>query len=208
MRKGDNIINNGNSKKSSIFIEDLRCENRKKPPGVSIRRLHLSWKLKSKERNQEQTAYRILVASKKELIEQNISDLWDSDKIISNQTNNIVYNGTDLKSHQICWWKVMVWDKDGNPSNWSEISFWTMELLSKEEFQGDWIFYDTHQYNEDKDLILPPSPYLRKVFLIDGEVLKGNVDITALGLFELYINSKRIGNDIFTPGWTNLFNTN
>ncbi len=189
-------------KKSSIIIEDLRCEYRISPLGISNKRPRLSWRLKSVERNQKQTAYRILVASKKELIEQNISDLWDSDKIISNQTNNIVYNGTDLKSHQICWWKVMVWDKDGNPSNWSKVCFWTMGLLSKREFQGNWIFYDTHQYNEDKDLILPPAPYLHKEFPVNGKVLRGTVYITALGLFELYINGKRIGNDIFTPGWS------
>ncbi len=196
------ILDDKNQNKSSIIIEDLRCEYRRNPLGISNKRPRLSWKLKSTERNQKQTAYRILVASKKDLIEQNIGDLWDSNKIYSNQTNNIIYNGTDLKSRQICWWKVMAWDKDGIPSNWSKISFWTMGLLNKEEFQGKWIFYDTHQYNEDKDLILPPSPYLRKEFSINKEILRGTVYITGLGLFELYINGKRIGNDIFTPGWT------
>ena len=50
--------------------------------------------------------------------------------------------------------------------------------------------------------VLPPPPYLRRAFSIDKPVKRAVVYASALGLYELHINGKRIGDDYFTPGWT------
>lgn len=52
------------------------------------------------------------------------------------------------------------------------------------------------------ELVLPPSPYLRKAFVLDKPVKRATVYASALGLYELSINGKRVGKDYFTPGWT------
>ncbi|MCX7995272.1 MAG: glycoside hydrolase family 78 protein [candidate division WOR-3 bacterium] len=192
----------GNCKYSSIIIKNLQCEYRKNPIGISKVKPRLSWILVSSEHNQRQSAYRILVASKKELLKKDIGDLWDSKMVYSEQTNNIVYQGKPLKSRQICWWKVMIWDRDGTPSKWSRTAFWTMGLLNKDEFKGKWISYDTHRFNEDKELILPPCPYFRKELVVPEDFSRAIVYITALGVFELYINGKKVSRDLLTPGWT------
>ena len=44
---------------------------------------------------------------------------------------------------------------------------------------------------------------LRKEFNLDGEIAYARVYATALGMYELYINGKRVGNGLLTPGWTN-----
>ncbi len=49
---------------------------------------------------------------------------------------------------------------------------------------------------------LPPVPYLRKEFTAAGAVKRATVYASALGLYELHINGKRVGADYFTPGWT------
>jgi alpha-L-rhamnosidase len=51
-------------------------------------------------------------------------------------------------------------------------------------------------------LILPALPYMRKVFSVDRPVKRAVIYASALGLYELHINGKRIGEDYFTPGWT------
>ncbi len=51
-------------------------------------------------------------------------------------------------------------------------------------------------------LTLPPPPYLRKTFTTDHAIKRALVHATALGLYELHLNGERVGNDYFTPGWT------
>ena len=51
-------------------------------------------------------------------------------------------------------------------------------------------------------LVLPPPPYLRTDFTVDKPVKRAVVYASALGLYELRINGKRVGEDYFTPGWT------
>lgn len=53
-----------------------------------------------------------------------------------------------------------------------------------------------------KRLELPPPPYLRKTFAADKDIRRAMVYATARGLYELYLNGKRIGRDELTPGWT------
>jgi alpha-L-rhamnosidase len=45
-------------------------------------------------------------------------------------------------------------------------------------------------------------PYLRKDFTLDKPIAKARVYATALGLYELHLNGKRVGDHIFAPDWT------
>lgn len=51
-------------------------------------------------------------------------------------------------------------------------------------------------------LILPPPRYLRRDFLLKGKVRKATLKASALGLYNIHLNGKRVGEDYFTPGWT------
>ncbi|MHC4682569.1 MAG: alpha-L-rhamnosidase N-terminal domain-containing protein, partial [Planctomycetota bacterium] len=53
-----------------------------------------------------------------------------------------------------------------------------------------------------QELVLPPPPYLRKGFVVNKPVERATVYASALGLYELHVNGKRVGKDYFTPGWT------
>ncbi len=52
------------------------------------------------------------------------------------------------------------------------------------------------------ELLLPPPRYFRKAFTAKGPVRRATVYGSALGLYELRINGRRVGDDYFTPGWT------
>ena len=117
----------------SLTPDDLRCEYLVDPLGVDEARPRLSWIVRSSQRGQKQSAYRILVASSKELIDKKVGDLWDSGMVASDQTAHVAYAGKPLQSQMPCFWVVRVWDKEGTPSSWSKVASWSMGLLKPED---------------------------------------------------------------------------
>ena len=181
----------------------LRCEYRVNPPGIDEAAPRLTWRVESNERAAQQSAYQILVASSADLLARNTGDLWDSGKVISDATVNIPYAGQPLASRQQCYWKVRVWDAEGD-AKWSEPASWTMGLLAEGDWRADYIsFRDTSPVWKDKDnLFLPPARQYRKEFAAPKKIKRATVYATALGIYELYLNGQRVGDAWFAPGWT------
>ncbi|RZK61873.1 MAG: alpha-L-rhamnosidase, partial [Pedobacter sp.] len=171
-------------------------------PVIDIENPRLSWELISKEYNQIQVAYQIIVASSPELIEQNKADVWDSGKVLSNSTNQIEYKGNKLESARKYYWRVRSWDKSKKAGKWSKIATWEMGLFYKAEWKADWIGFNLDSLNRNTDYHLPPAPYFRKETELKKTIKSARLYITSLGLHEFYINGKRIGQDYFIPGWT------
>src|ERR1039458_9780456 len=73
--------------------KQFRCEYLVNPPGIDEQHPRLSWVVESGERGQRQTAYQLLVASEASLLAKDRGDLWDSEKVASDQTTSIVYGG-------------------------------------------------------------------------------------------------------------------
>jgi alpha-L-rhamnosidase len=60
-------------------------------------------------------------------------------------------------------------------------------------------------FNQEPALSEPPSgppPYLRKVFQVAKPVRSARVYATALGVYELRLNGRKVGEDALAPGWT------
>ena len=181
----------------------LRCEYRANPLGIDEAQPRLTWRIESDARGAKQTAYQILVASSAELLKANTGDLWDSGKVAGGQTVNIVYTGTSLSSGKECFWKVCVWDAADKP-NWSDTASWTMGLLHPEDWSADYIsFHDqTPIWKDTEKLFLPPAHQFRKEFTAKKKVKRATIYATALGIYELYLNGRRVGDARFAPGWT------
>ncbi len=179
----------------------LRCEYLESPMAVDAARPRLSWIVTSSERGARQTAYRVIVAGSKDLLAKDRGDLWDSGKVASAETLNIRYAGKPLRSRMQCWWKVRVWDGQGKPSAWSAPAFWGVGLLNRSDWKARWIGCAVDRRVADDPTYLP-GPVLRRAFMAGSPVKRAVVYATAAGLYELYINGKRVGRDHFTPGWT------
>ena len=122
--------------------DDLRCEYTQNPPCVDNPHPRLSWIMLSDVQEDKQTAYRILVASSPDLLEEGKADCWDTGKQMSNQTSQIHYEGTPLKSASDYFWKVQLWDKDGQPLPWSKTAKWSTGLFSPEDWQeAQWMTF-------------------------------------------------------------------
>ena len=83
---------------AKIRVTHLACEYLTDPQGIDATEPQLSWQLKSDQRGQKQTAYRLLVASSQEKLAKDDGDLWDSGKIKSGQSRHIAYKGKLLQS--------------------------------------------------------------------------------------------------------------
>ena len=120
----------------------LRCEYRVDPLGIDIVNPRLSWEMHDGRRGAKQTAYQILVASSPETLAANQGDLWDSGRVASDQSAQVVYAGRPLKSRMRCYWKVRLWDAAGNATPYSAPALWTMGLLNAEDIKPKWIGVD------------------------------------------------------------------
>ncbi|MCF7669763.1 MAG: glycoside hydrolase family 78 protein [Verrucomicrobia bacterium] len=180
---------------SGMHPEELRCEYLVNPIGIDITSPRLSWKLSSDERGQSQSAYQIIVASTKETLAENIGDIWNSGKVESSRNNHIKYAGPLLSSCRRYHWKVRVWDKNGERSEYSNPAFWEMGLLDRVYWQGDWIGRTT-------DTNSLPSPMFRKTFVLDEGINDARVYICGLGYYDLFINGQKVGDHILDPGYT------
>lgn len=182
-----------------ITVTKLRCEYRTNPMGIDVARPRLGWIVKSEERGQRQTAYQVLVASSRKKLQNNKADLWDSGKVTSEKSAQVTYKGRTLRSRVRCWWKVRVWDKDGDASAYSDPAWWEMGLLDKDDWEAEWL---SAPKSQDPSVKPDPAPLFRKAFTLDKPVEKARAYVTGLGYYELHLNGDRVGDHVLDPAFT------
>jgi alpha-L-rhamnosidase len=189
---------------ASIHPRQLRVEYRENPLGIDVTAPRLSWLVTSndaKGRGLRQTAYRILVASSESALRAGSGDLWDSGKVVSSDSAQIVYAGKPLVSRAAAFWKVQVWDQRGKASEWSAPAEWSMGLLQPEDWQAKWVGRDEPAGSEAPDRRLPVR-YLRAEFTVAKSVRRAMVYYSGLGTSELYLNGAKVGDHVLSPGLT------
>jgi alpha-L-rhamnosidase len=187
---------------AAVQLDRLRCEYLNNPLGIDALKPELSWVLRSDDRGQRQTAYQVLVASTPESLQQDKGDLWDSGKVASDQSTFVVYAGKPLTSHLRCHWKVRVWDKDGQPSAWSQPAFWTMGILQPNEWHGKWLSYTKEVPCEGTWVQKAPSPVFRKTFEVKQPIRSATVNVCGLGFYEMHLNGNKVGDHVLDPSFT------
>ena len=178
--------------KQQAVIYDLRCENLTNPLGIATTTPGLSWKIKSERNGAAQQAYQILAASDSALLTEKSSDLWNSEKIISDASVFVPWKGKKLDSRSIIYWKVRIWDERGKASEWSRVAGFSVGLMAGEEWHAEYLGLPLQYGN-------PESPLLRKSFKVSGKAEKRLVYINSLGYHELFINGKKVGDGILAP---------
>jgi alpha-L-rhamnosidase len=191
---GEREASNG----ASLQVTALRTEHSSSPLGIDALRPCVGWELTASARGARQTAYRIQVAASPEDLAGGEKLLWDTGKIDSDRSAHHAYEGPALKSGQRYFWRARAWDETGRPSDWSTAAWWEMGLLASSDWQARWIEPDW-----EVDQSAPqPSPMLREEFLVDAAVRTARLYVTSHGLYEMYLNGRRVGDELFMPGWT------
>src|SRR5437868_4785354 len=191
----------------ALVATHLRCEYLTDPLAVDASRPRLSWELEAKTpgaRGLLQTAYQIHISTYPGPIRPSGTDLWDSGMVNSAETCQIEYAGKPLASRQRAYWQVRVWDNKGGVSEWSQPASWGVGLLGPEDWGGaKWIGDSTPAPKEGLDPL--PAPMLRKTFQAGGgdrKITRATVYAAALGLYELRLNGRRVGDHALAPEWT------
>ena len=187
---------------SALAPADLRCEYTRNPLGVDTLKPRLSWKLEVANpapRGQKQSAYRVLAASSLETLRQNQGDVWDSGRIVSDQSQQVAYEGKSLSSAQQLFWKVQAWDQTGAASRWSEPAQWTMGLLAPEDWRAQWIAAASPVEAGGPN---PALPLFRRTFTVSQPLRRAVVYVCGLGFYELHLNGQRVGDSVIDPGWS------
>lgn len=182
-------------------VDVLRCELLTNPLGIDKTNPRLSWQIRADERNVFQTAYHILVASSPEKLAQNIGDLWDSGKTESDNAIAVYYAGKALKSDAKVFWKVKVYTNIGE-SDWSAEASWRVGLLYYKDWNRRWIGFDGYFDSDDEEAGYLSARYFRKEISITKEVQEATAYIMGLGLYELYIDGNKVGDQVLAPGLT------
>lgn len=189
----------------ATMVTELRCEYLKNPVGLTIRRPRLSWKLRTDRRDVRQIAYQVQVVQ--EGGEQSWAAasedgrlVWDSGRIESDESVHVAYEGRDLESNVRYVYRVRVWDNQNEDSPWSDQAHWTTGLFEAEDWQADWITPAA----DTTDPQAREAYHLRRKFKLSGErtIRRATIFATALGIYELELNGRRIGDSLYAPGWT------
>jgi len=171
-------------------VVSLRCEYQENPLGIDAQTPRLFWKIEGhSERGVRQTAYQVLVALSEERLGRDEADLWDSGKVVSDQSIQVEYGGKPLESRMQCHWKVRVWLSDGRSTAWSQPASWSMGLLKPADWQAKWIKPPGKQ----------TSPWLRKEFTLAAAPERATAFVNVKGLYEFYVNGKKVSDDVLSP---------
>lgn len=162
-----------------IYATDLRTEYLENPLAVA-KAPRFSWRIEAEERAQIQLAYRLCVFDGENAL------VWDSGKVYSRETVGIRYGGKPLASGEEYRWQVCVWDKTDAPSAFSQSAYFRVGLDDTDWEKSAWIGGETKN-----------APYLRKGFVLPNKkIRRAYLYATGLGLYELYLNGEKVGNNV------------
>ncbi len=169
-------------------VSDLRCEGLENPLGIDNTAPHFSWKLLS-DQPARQTAYEILVASRRDLLEPGTADLWDTGKVSSEASVMVPYAGKALQSRQLCFWKVRVYT-EGCVTAWSPTQTFGVGILHGDKMRGEYIGLGIGQ---DKAVLLARAFKIKKV----GAT--AFLHVNSLGYHEVYLNGRKVSDAVLAP---------
>ncbi|WP_404197995.1 alpha-L-rhamnosidase [Streptomyces tauricus] len=125
------------ARRSALRVTAPTVEYVRHPLGVDAQHPRLSWPMASDEPGARQSGYQIRVASSVSRLSE--PDVWDSGKVVSDESVLVPYAGPQLKPRTRYFWSVRVWDADGGASAWSEPSWWETGLLDAAQWSAKWV---------------------------------------------------------------------
>jgi alpha-L-rhamnosidase len=150
------------------------------------------WVIESDKTNVIQKTFQLKISNDHNF--QNI--VYDSGVVKSEQSAHIEAESLELVSSIKYYIKIKISD-NSEESGWSDAACFTTALLRNEEWKGNFVSAET-----EADADNSKGTFVRTKFSANSDIASAIVYSTALGLYKLYINGKKVGDDEFTPGWT------
>ena len=182
------------SQNKALGLYDLKSEHLVNPIGIDIKNPRLTWKIKDQRPGAIQKAYKISVGTDSLKVAAGNGSYWNTGRINSDH-QMVIYQGKELQAFQKYYWSVTVWDKNDNEVPTSPPASFEMGMIEAKNWKGSWI-------SDHRDINIKESPYFRKEFTTPKKIKKARVYIATAGLFELYLNGKRVGDHQLDPTYT------
>ncbi len=188
---------------AQFVVHSLKCENMVNPLGIDTTTPHFSWKLSSGMNGDFQKAYEIEVASDSASLCAGEADLWRSGKVKSDASVMVEYAGKQLESRSLGWWRVRSWNKKGKVSKWSNVARFSVGVLDG-NLAPSYIGLETDDDEAHRMAAKFSSSLLRKKLNIGSEVYKTFAHVNSLGYHELYVNGRKVGDNVLAPAVSQL----
>lgn len=149
------------SLQATVSICNLQVEYQTNPLGIDITHPRFNWQMASEHSGMMQTAYRLVLAGGPEALSAG-NYLFDTGKVLSDESVGIRYNGKTLQPSTRYYWRVTVWDNQQNEWKSAETAWFEMALPDNGWDHAQWIGsskvqlskYRTH-YVIDYDVEIP-----------------------------------------------------
>jgi hypothetical protein len=93
---------------NQMTISELRCEYLAEPLGIDTDKPKFSWEIEGPRRQVTQAAYYLRVASTREALDCDESDLWDTGRLESDETLHIEYQGKQIASGSVYFPEILL----------------------------------------------------------------------------------------------------
>lgn len=169
-----------------LSITDLTVEHQRNVLGIDEKCPRFSWVLGSDQQNVLQKTYRITVHDQKGEL------CWDSGTMHSETSVLVPYGGKNLVARCVYSVKISVSDNFGEQAE-AGLSFET-GLFGGKNLQGQFIAAE----KEAEQAV----PMFFTDFKVSKNIRRARLYATALGVYEVFINNKRVGDMYDAPFWT------
>ncbi len=176
----------------NVTITSVRFEHHRDAPGVGEARPRLSWTIATQAAEWYQAGYEMEAYGSDGRLRER------TERIESDQAVLVPWPFVPLLSRECLAVRVRVWGVDGQPSAWSAPALVEAGLLSPSEWTAHFV---TPDWEEDTSRT-QPAPLQRREFAVRAGVAKARLYVTALGVYEAYLNGVTVGDAVLDPGWT------
>lgn len=176
-----------------IEPKSQRADGIVNPLAIDSTTPRLSWRLTSKKRGDNQTAYQVQASTSDNSWAS--PDLWDSGWV-SSSDSFVSYAGKALGSRSAVYWRVRVKNVDGRRGCWSEPSSFEIGLLEPSDWTASWIGNSAFRTNVNS------LPTFAKEFNVECPVSKARLYMLGLGVHQPEINGEEVTDTLLAPGYS------
>jgi alpha-L-rhamnosidase len=184
----------------------LRTDALSTPIGLDTPKPTFSWMSDATTPNWTQSAYEILVDPDVDNLRAGHAASWDSGRIASSESLDIIYAGVPLKPQQRYAWKVITWDGEGKATA-SETTWFETGLMYSSDWKAQWIRRKDPLAEKELSAIRwvwlqradalhvqsATPAHFRYEFQLEGTPLAGSLHVLARGAFIARVNGQVTG---------------
>jgi alpha-L-rhamnosidase len=167
-------------------VRGLRVEHLPSGQAVGTAAPRLSWLTETASRNWHQAAYEA------RLLREDGSLRATTGQVASAESVLVAWPFAPLRSRKQVAVAVRVWGEDGSVSDWSAPLAVEAGLLHPDDWSARFVTPSADS----------PAPLLRRAFELRAPVESARLYVAALGVYEIEINGRTVGDELLAPGWT------